>query len=337
MKDLKDTLRQRDNEISILVNMLKKEKKRISEQSNGIKSASNDDTLTDTGSSFKPKARQILKDMSMGKQEAFEIFKRDYQGNVEIEEQKRFLKNSYAEAKLLGELINTTRNKLNNLKSKSEQIYLKLEATNSLNDEKQTVEYDALHKTMEYEKENYRLNFEKLKNLKNQIEHAQYLVEKASVRLQKDFDVWWTEQCELIEAKNNKFSEQPSHVVTSTSRGPGKQTIDSASSVASSIQSINSSAFQSQGGSRPNSSLNSTAMSQSYYNQEQKLVLNESNINNKPRVFAYLDSDKANTSNLSSIASDSAKINLTGDNQIDADITAFINARKRIINQMKPN
>lgn len=112
----------------------------------------------------------------MGKQEAFEIFKRDYQGNVEIEEQKRFLKNSYAEAKLLGELINTTRNKLSkfrsllqsidqlfeilffsnnqdNLKSKSEQIYLKLEATNSLNDEKQTVEYDALHKTMEYEKE----------------------------------------------------------------------------------------------------------------------------------------------------------------------------------------
>jgi len=30
-----------------------------------------------------------------------------------------------------------------------------------------------------------------------------------------------------------------------------------------------------------------------------------------------------------------SKINLTGDNQIDADITAFMNARKRIINQMK--
>ena len=44
----------------------------------------------------------------------------------------------------------------------------------------------------------YRLNFEKLKNLKNQIEHAQYLVEKASVKLQKDFDEWWNEQCEII-------------------------------------------------------------------------------------------------------------------------------------------
>ena len=92
-------------------------------------------------------------------------------------------------------------------------------------------------------------------------------MEKASVRLQKDFDQWWTEQCELIEAKNNKHSEQLPQIITSTSRGPGKLSIDSASSVASSIQSVNSSLFQSQGGSRPNSSLNSTAMSQLYYNQ----------------------------------------------------------------------
>jgi len=61
----------------------------------------------------------------MGKQEAFEIFKRDYQGNVEIEEQKRFLKNSYAEAKLLGELINTTRNKLSMFYFKNKIIIIK--------------------------------------------------------------------------------------------------------------------------------------------------------------------------------------------------------------------
>ena len=51
----------------------------------------------------------------MGRQEAFEIFKRDYSGNQEIEEQKRYLKSNYAEAKLLlGEQINTTRTKLSN-------------------------------------------------------------------------------------------------------------------------------------------------------------------------------------------------------------------------------
>lgn len=107
----------------------------------------------------------------------------------------------------------------------------------------------------------YRLNFEKLKNLKTQIEHAQYLVEKTSVKLQKDFDAWWNEQCEIIEAKNKQ--NEAANIVTSTSRTINK--IDSASSIASSIQSINSSVLQSQSNSRPSSSLNSTALSQSYY------------------------------------------------------------------------
>ena len=35
MKDLKETLRQRDNEIGILVNMLKKEKKKAADMTNG--------------------------------------------------------------------------------------------------------------------------------------------------------------------------------------------------------------------------------------------------------------------------------------------------------------
>jgi hypothetical protein len=56
-----------------------------------------------------------VQNMSVGRQEAYEIFKRDYQGNHEIEDQKRFLKKSYAEAKLLGELINTTRNKMSRI------------------------------------------------------------------------------------------------------------------------------------------------------------------------------------------------------------------------------
>lgn len=44
----------------------------------------------------------------------------------------------------------------------------------------------------------YRLNFEKLKALKSQIEHAQFLIEKSQVKLQKDFENWWQEQCELL-------------------------------------------------------------------------------------------------------------------------------------------
>jgi kinesin family protein 6/9 len=63
MKDLKDTLKQRDNEINILVNMLKKEKKKLTEssanRSNDDNDYNNESTIT---SNFKPpKTRQICK------------------------------------------------------------------------------------------------------------------------------------------------------------------------------------------------------------------------------------------------------------------------------------
>jgi kinesin family protein 6/9 len=53
-----------------------------------------------------------VQDMSIGKQEAFEIFKRDYSENAAIEEQKKLLKKNYAEAKIMGESINVSRNKI---------------------------------------------------------------------------------------------------------------------------------------------------------------------------------------------------------------------------------
>ena len=66
MKDLKDTLKQRDNEINILVNMLKKEKKKLTESSANTKQANNDDdddyNESKITSNFKPpKTRQICK------------------------------------------------------------------------------------------------------------------------------------------------------------------------------------------------------------------------------------------------------------------------------------
>lgn len=49
-------------------------------------------------------------------------------------------------------IISIILNKKATLKSKSEQIYLKLEASGQ-NDEKTAAEYESVHKTMEYEKE----------------------------------------------------------------------------------------------------------------------------------------------------------------------------------------
>lgn len=205
----------------------------------------------------------------MGKEEAFEIFKRDYAGNMEIEEQKRYLKRSYAEAKTLGELINATRAKLNGIKSKSEQVYRRLEANGELDDDKPNPEFEALKKAMEYEKENYRLNFEKLKNLKSQIEHSQHLVERSSVKLQKDFEIWWQDQCDLIEAKNMKREEFESF---------GQKKSSTAESITSSVAStipIGASIASTSRTSVVNSPVNDK-----YYE-----------LANKPRMLPYLESD----------------------------------------------
>jgi len=48
-------------------------------------------------------------DMSVGRQQAFEIFKRDYHENQQIEGNKNQLRQKYAEAKKLGELVNKER------------------------------------------------------------------------------------------------------------------------------------------------------------------------------------------------------------------------------------
>lgn len=53
--------------------------------------------------------------MSVGRQEAFEIFKRDYEQNVTIEEQKVDLKQRYAEAKSLGKEVNESRQRISTI------------------------------------------------------------------------------------------------------------------------------------------------------------------------------------------------------------------------------
>ena len=50
--------------------------------------------------------------MSLGRQEAFEIFRRDYPQQQTIEDHKRALKQRYIEAKSLGQQVNGARDKI---------------------------------------------------------------------------------------------------------------------------------------------------------------------------------------------------------------------------------
>ena len=50
--------------------------------------------------------------LSVGRQEAFDIFLADYEHNQSIEDNKRTLKYKYAEAKSLGETLNKSKNRI---------------------------------------------------------------------------------------------------------------------------------------------------------------------------------------------------------------------------------
>ncbi|KAM8945378.1 kinesin-like protein KIF6 [Pelodytes ibericus] len=206
VKKLGDLLQQRDNEINILVGMLKKEKKRAGDA--GIHPRSYhpspvSSSVQDMSDASKLEERlraphRKAGEMSLGRQEAFEIFKRDYTDRVTIEDNKGLLKQRFAEAKSLGEEVNKVRNRINQLKGDVEQQRLQRAALGVSSFSDELDQYDAaedqLRGQMEEEKKRYKTLFSRLKGLKTEIEHLQLLMEKAKVKLQKDFEEWWSEE-----------------------------------------------------------------------------------------------------------------------------------------------
>ncbi|XP_027537570.1 kinesin-like protein KIF6 isoform X5 [Neopelma chrysocephalum] len=139
LEKLKDLLQQRDNEINILVNMLKKEKKKAQDALFQLNASSTCSTVLEQSLSINLEDRQSpsscfslkgAKDfsssvhrlpllsrqtggkMSLGCQEAFEVFKRDHADSITIEDNKQLLKQRFAEVKCLGEKLNEVRSKI---------------------------------------------------------------------------------------------------------------------------------------------------------------------------------------------------------------------------------
>ncbi|XP_062475058.1 kinesin-like protein KIF6 isoform X7 [Pezoporus occidentalis] len=126
LEKMKELLQQRDNEISILyilVNMLKKEKKKAQDALFQLNAASAGIPCA-VPSSADDYYLSVGENMSLGCQEAFEVFKRDHADSVTTEDNKQLLKQRFAEAKCLGEKLNEVRNKINNLKGKITQRHI---------------------------------------------------------------------------------------------------------------------------------------------------------------------------------------------------------------------
>uniref|UniRef100_A0A8C8Z3M3 Kinesin-like protein n=1 Tax=Prolemur simus TaxID=1328070 RepID=A0A8C8Z3M3_PROSS len=218
-KKLRDILKQRDNEINILVNMLKKEKKKAQDalhsssmdrsefrrsqnspfppgnpeegQRRLLSSASTqaqDFSTSGYRSSLLHNKTGMRGEMSLGRQEAFEIFKRDHADSITIDDNKQILKQRFSEAKALGESINEARRKI----GISENM-----AVPSMPD----LQEERLRSQLEEEKRRYKTMFTRLKALKVEIEHLQLLMDKAKVKLQKEFEAWWAEEASNLQVK----------------------------------------------------------------------------------------------------------------------------------------
>ncbi|NXE88940.1 KIF6 protein, partial [Menura novaehollandiae] len=320
LEKLKGLLQQRDNEINILVNMLKKEKKKARDAFFQLNATSAGSTVLEQSPSIKLEESQSssrcfnLKEakdfsssvhrlpflsrekggkMSFGCQEAFEVFKWDHADSITIEDNKQLLKQRFDEAKCLGEKLNEVRNKINHLKGKITQRQIQRAAL-AVSNPSEELTFDPVEENLrmqiEEEKKSYKRVYNHFKGLKVEIEHLQLLTEKVNMKLQKEFVVWWSE-----EAKNLQ-QEKPEMVTSPNTVTVYPQFIKSS-------QHLSTNSFSETTRDSPN---------------EDPAAKNSITFNNptlKTRTPPSL----------------STSIPLTGDSQADADILAFIKARQNIL------
>ncbi|XP_054251294.1 LOW QUALITY PROTEIN: kinesin-like protein KIF6 [Indicator indicator] len=321
LKNLKELLQQRDNEINILVNMLKKEKKKSQNALFQLNAASCGTTVLEQSLSLNSEesqspsccfslkeakdfsssvhrlpflSRQTEGKMSLGCQEAFEVFKWDHADNITIEDNKQLLKQRIAEAKCLGEKLNEVRNKINHLKGEiiQRRIQRAALAVSSPSEELNTLDLveEKLRMQIEEGKKSYKTMSVRLKGLKIEIEHLQLLMEKLKMKLQKDFEVWWSQEA------RNLQQEKP-------------ETVSSPNTATVYPQSVKSSHLST------DSSSESTRVSPNENPAGKNNSITSRNLTLKTKT-----PPNSGTS-----------VPLTGDNQADADILAFIKARQNIL------
>ncbi|XP_071376202.1 kinesin-like protein KIF6 [Centroberyx affinis] len=343
---LKEMLTQRDNEISILVNMLKKEKKRAQDAAAQLANVTNSHSLASHNalrlSATPPMEERSTESisaghggratqwkrgpqLSMGKQEAFDIFRRDHEDRLTIEDNKALLKQRLAEARTLGEQVNEARNRVNELKKQLEMHRMQRAAhgvMGSYTEMEEDAAEENLRKQMEEEKRTYKSTFGCLKALRTEIEHLQLLLERAKVKLQKDFQEWWSQEASSLQASESEATARcqtgrPCQSLQPSSSGtPGFGT----PSVSSTVRDFPA----------PRDSSTPSALDLRSFVPKSVPALTA--------VPVWLDKPQEESKTayfraLSTTELSSSSIPLTGDQQTDADILAFIRARQNLLNR----
>ncbi len=228
MERLQELLAHRDNEISILVNMVKRGKSvpptnfevaSATRASSSAEASNNRDQVPplnrpaamvhserpphpssargsrNSGSSvagMPPVAlsADILKD----KRRSFDVFRKSYPHNQAIEENKALLRARYDSAKKMGKLVNDARTSINSLKARIEQVRVEramVEGAAGKSAGEDGMIEEGLQQQMQSHKSSYKENFSQLRELKAEVERIQSRLQKQRVRMQKEFETWY--------------------------------------------------------------------------------------------------------------------------------------------------
>ncbi|XP_062954359.1 kinesin-like protein KIF6 [Cynocephalus volans] len=170
---------------------------------------------------------------------------------------------------------------------------------------------EKLRSQLEEGKRRYKTMFTRLKALKVEIEHLQLLMDKAKVKLQKEFEAWWAEEATNLQANSlavNSLDNMKPFPRTSESQHEGSQLLTNKSSGGWQVQNKGTSRF-------------------SVYDVNARRILPSP----RPSPHSQEQSSTGTPAEDSIPERPMSSIPLTGVSQTDSDILAFIKARQSIL------
>ncbi|KAI3385000.1 hypothetical protein SNEBB_000303 [Seison nebaliae] len=212
---LKSIIEQRDTEISILIDLLKKEKEKSN--SSVINSAPNSapyqrEKISSLGQFSVPLKTppkfSHMENESDARLAAFEIFRVKHSAAKRLDDQRIKLKGLYVTAKNLGNEVHAIREKIMEWKRERELDDIKL---NQIQNDPTVPEKDVnnftdrmneAHQNLVNEKEIYKTSLAQLREMKDIVDHETFLLDRIKLEIQRDFQVWWNEQEERQQTDN---------------------------------------------------------------------------------------------------------------------------------------
>lgn len=241
INDLEQQLVQRDTEINVLVDMVKKNQRMTPVTPNSAISSSSASSTT-TNQDFKsnntikpvngkvpgyygPGGDIVDKSYINNKDDAYKIFKFTYPSIKSMDKNKIELKSRFEEAQKIGSEVNNARQEIQLLKKKIEQIReFKSMSSSGLVDTKGPEEEEEQKEleNLERNKKIYEEGFKKLKAAKLEIEHIKHIVENQEQECKVNFEKWFSQLQKYYNSSVMQNSKQK--VVQSTNMNNNNNT-----------------------------------------------------------------------------------------------------------------